>query len=199
MGSTPRWPSGAGSSPAASSSDCGWPGRCWPTRRCWCWSSRPARSTRTPRPASPPGWVPPAQGRTTVVCTTSPLVLDRADHVHLRRGRSGGGRGHPPRAADAASGLRRDGDPRGGRMSARIVLPVPPAPRYAATRVACSVGIPRAMGGALALHGIAAVAGSGHALADRPAGRRDPARHDHDRRWTRSSWPSSASSWSSRC
>ena len=33
--------------PVGSSSGCGWSGRCWPTRRSWCWWSRPARSTRT--------------------------------------------------------------------------------------------------------------------------------------------------------
>ena len=46
-----------------------------------------------------------APGRTTVVCTTSPLVLDRADHVALR----GGGPGRRPRAPTANCSTRRAG------------------------------------------------------------------------------------------
>lgn len=51
----PGSPSGAGRSPAVSASASRWPGRSSPTRRRWCWTSRPPPSTRTPRRASPPG------------------------------------------------------------------------------------------------------------------------------------------------
>ncbi len=87
-GSTPWSPSGAGRSPAASGS--GWCSpACWPpTRRCWCWSSRRRRSTRTPRRASRTGCVAHRAGRTTVVTTTSPLLLDRVDQVAFLRGGS---------------------------------------------------------------------------------------------------------------
>ena len=55
-------------------------------------------------------------GRTTVVCTTSPLVLDQADHViYVESGRVAR-RGHPPRTARHLARLRRDVT-RGGRVS----------------------------------------------------------------------------------
>ena len=53
--STPSSPSAAAASPAASGSGSCSPARCWPTPRSWCWSSRPPRSTPTPRPGSPRG------------------------------------------------------------------------------------------------------------------------------------------------
>ena len=75
--------SAAGPSPAASASGSPWPGRCCATPRCSCSSSRRARSTPTPRPGSPSGWSAHRAGRTTVVVTASPLLLDRADVVVL--------------------------------------------------------------------------------------------------------------------
>ena len=52
-----------------------------PTRRSWCWSSRPRPSTPTPRPGSPPACARHRAGRTTVVISSSPLVLDAVDEV----------------------------------------------------------------------------------------------------------------------
>lgn len=51
----PGSPSAAGPCPAVSASASRWPGRWSPTRRRWCWTSRPPRSTRTPRHGSPVG------------------------------------------------------------------------------------------------------------------------------------------------
>ena len=62
---------------------------------------------------------PARAGSTTVVCTTSPLVLDRADHVIYVEARAGRRRGHAPRAARQRAALRRDGDQGGGRVSER--------------------------------------------------------------------------------
>ena len=57
--------------------------RCSRTRRSSCSSSRRARSTPTPRRASRATSTTARDGRTTVIVTTSPLVLDRADRVVL--------------------------------------------------------------------------------------------------------------------
>ena len=59
------------------------PGPARATPRCSCWSSPPARSTPTPRPASPSGWRRHRRGRTTVVTSASPLLLGEADEVVL--------------------------------------------------------------------------------------------------------------------
>ena len=85
--------------------------------RCWCWSSRPAPSTRTPRRASPSGCAAARAGRTTVVCTTSPLLLDRADEVRLRRRTAGSSPSgtHRELLDHLARAYAATVDPRGGR------------------------------------------------------------------------------------
>ena len=54
-------------------------------------------------------------GRTTVVMTASPLLLDEADEVALPAGRPGRRHRHPPRAADQPPGIPGRRGPRGGR------------------------------------------------------------------------------------
>ena len=76
-----------------------WPGRCWPTSRCWCSTSRPPTST-TPRPSS---WPP----------RCSPRRRRRGRRVdHPRAGRA-----RPRRRDRGASGAHGDefAHPRGGR------------------------------------------------------------------------------------
>ena len=76
------------------------PGRCSPTATCWCSSSRPARSTRTPRCSSRTGCGPPG---------TAPAARRPADH------------GGDQRQPAAAGPVRRGGLPRrrpGGRRPA---------------------------------------------------------------------------------
>ncbi len=91
-GWTPWWPSAAGRSPAVSGSGWSWPAR-WPaTRRSWCWSSRPPRSTPTPRPGSRRGCAATGPGRTTVVVIVQP--------AGARRGRRGGLPARRPRRRD---------------------------------------------------------------------------------------------------
>ena len=66
-------------------------------------------------------------GRTTVVFSTSPLVLDQADRVAYVRGGSRRRRGHPSRASRFARGLPRYGDAGRGPMSdagGRELLPI---------------------------------------------------------------------------
>ena len=89
-------------------------------------------------------------GRTTVVTTTSPLLLDRVDQVAFLRGRRGGRRRHAPRPAargarTTAPCVTREGggdpmsDPPAGRR---------PAPRSAATRLRLRPAAPAAICGA---------------------------------------------------
>ena len=86
--STPRSRRRAARSPAVSGSGSCSRARWPPTPRCSCWSSRPRPSTRTPRPGSPSGCAAHRAGRTTVVTTASPLMLDRGRRggVPARRG-----------------------------------------------------------------------------------------------------------------
>ena len=77
------------------------------TPRSSCSSSRRARSTRTPRRGSRAACRAARAGRTTVIVTTSPLVLDRADRVVLVDGGRVGRRRHASRAARLARGLPR--------------------------------------------------------------------------------------------
>ena len=123
----PRLPGRRGAdvgSPAASVSGSRWPARCCRDATSSCWSSRPARSTRTPRSGSRSASGGPARsrarrrrGRTTVVTTASPLLLDHCDEVaFLVAGRVVATR-HPPGAARPPPRLPRDRDPRGGGMS----------------------------------------------------------------------------------
>ena len=111
--SATRWsPSAAGRSPAASVSGWCWPGRWRPTPRCCCSSSPPRRSTRTPRRGSPTGCAASARGRTTVVTTTSPLVLDRADEVVFLVDGRVLAVGTAPRPAARGPGVPQRRDPR---------------------------------------------------------------------------------------
>ena len=133
----PTWPSAAGASPAGSGSGSCWPAR-WPsTPRSWCWSSRPPRWTPTPRPGSPHRLHAHRAGRTTVVTTISPLLLDAVDEVaFLQDGRVVATGTHVELLESPTAGLPGRGHPRrragGGPMS--TTLPVADAPavrRYA--------------------------------------------------------------------
>ena len=97
-------------------------------------------------------------GRTTVVCTTSPLVLDRADEVlYVESGRLVAA-GPAPRAAVHLTVVRGDRHPRGGRRMSR---PLPVASVAEVRRYAAGLARrhPRGLFTALGLHGLAAMAG----------------------------------------
>ena len=121
--------SAAARSPAGSGSAWPWPGCCCATPRRWCWSSRRVPSTPTPRPGSASGCGPLAPGRSTVVMTSSPLMLDHADRVVFLAGGRVRRPGHPRGAVGArprrtgrssCAGRRRDAHARTlGRASAR--------------------------------------------------------------------------------
>ena len=130
-----RSTSAAAPSPAASASDWCWRGRWPPTPTSWSWSSRRRRSTRTPRRGSPSGCKDHRAGRTTVVTTASPLLLDHADEVALLEARPGGRGRQPPRAAGqpALPPRRRE---RRGRVKEILPVAEPADVRRYARRIA---------------------------------------------------------------
>ena len=154
----------AGRSPAVSGSGWCWCGRCWRTRPCSCWSSRP-RGRRAHRGADrgPAAGLP---GRPEhVVITASPLLLDRVDEVifvaaaaWLPRASTGAARHRLPRGRrrDVARETKQRGaideaDPARRRASRD---PAPLCPPGCARRHSA-----RAVRLALLLHGLAAVSG----------------------------------------
>ena len=114
-------PSAAGRCPAGSGSASAWPGRCCATPTSCCSSSRRARSTPTPRPASPSGSGRPGRaddGRR----HREPAAARARRPGAVPRRRPGRRRGRPPRPARARAGLPRHRDPGGGRMSGSPLL-----------------------------------------------------------------------------
>ena len=79
----PRSASAGGPCPAVSDNGSPWPVPWPPSRRCWCCTTRPPRSTRSPRTGSPLGFARHRAGRSTLLVTSSPALLARCDRVLL--------------------------------------------------------------------------------------------------------------------
>ena len=105
-------------------------------------------------------------GRTTVIVTTSPLMLDQADRVVLVEAGRVRRRGHPPRAPERESRLPRHGHAWGGPVS--DLLPIADGPELRRQARILGARHKRALLGVIGLHAAAATAGlAGPALLGR--------------------------------
>src|SRR6266542_648128 len=165
-----RWtresPRRAASSPAASNSGSSWPARSPPTRRCWCSLSRRPRSTRIPKPRSPPAWRRHGQvGQRSWplparLCCHRPITWSSSTAAGLSRKAA-------TRTWSPAIPVTRPPSPEGRSdmpapataPSARPILPIASRREVRAYARRLMLRNPWPLAAALALHGLAARAG----------------------------------------
>ena len=117
------------------------------------------------------------EGKTTVIITASPLVLDQADRVVLRRGRARRRRGHAPRAAEDEPRLPLDRHAR-VRTCERAAPDRVDGPELREQARRLGRRHRRALLGMVVLHAAAAAAGLAGPAAARRARPVGPGRHD---------------------
>src|SRR6266536_2513265 len=165
-----RWtresPRRAASSPAASNRGSSWPARSPPTRRCWCSLSRRPRSTRIPKPRSPPAWRRHGQvGQRSWplparLCCHRPITWSSSTAAGLSRKAA-------TRTWSPAIPVTRPPSPEGRSdmpapataPSARPILPIASRREVRAYARRLMLRNPWPLAAALALHGLAASAG----------------------------------------
>ena len=133
------------------------PARCSPTPRSCSSSTRRARSTPTPRRGSPRRLREARRGRTTVILTASPLVLDQAERVVFLEDGAVAAIGTHRELLQSAPAYRATVTREEARMSER--LPIADGPEVRAHAAALFRQHRRALSVVLGLHALAAVAG----------------------------------------